>query len=103
VRRIFPERRRDRRQRHVYEDLAVDLPPVDPTDDQLAGIAEQWPLIEAEIEVLDARSAAMDTVGRLDDLLVRRLRRAKRALLAIRLTRQISRTASARHSRGAVS
>ena len=90
MRQILPGSRARRSRAEVYEGLAAELPPVEPTADQLAAITKTWPFIEAEIELLDVQTASMD-IQQLDDVLAGRLRRAQRTLLALRLTKQIER------------
>jgi hypothetical protein len=57
----------------------------EPTAADLAAIEAEWPLIEAELDVLDAEIAALWHAGGTSPLDWRRLRRARRRLLAAQL------------------
>jgi hypothetical protein len=54
----------------------------EPTRADLAAIEAEWPVIEAELGVLDAEIAALTATGGPGPLDWRRLRRARRRLLA---------------------
>ncbi|MFI1867373.1 DUF6284 family protein [Streptomyces jumonjinensis] len=56
---------------------------LEPSDADLDAIAAEMPLIEAEIAVLDAEISALDRM--LSEIDVRRIRRARRRVLASRL------------------
>jgi len=62
----------------------IDSAENEPTAAELAAIEMQWPLIEAELALLDAEITALRPGG-LSPLDWRRLRRAGRAVLAARL------------------
>jgi hypothetical protein len=53
----------------------------EPTPADLAAIEREWPLIEAELAVLDAEISALSGTGGPSPLDWRRLRRARRRLL----------------------
>jgi hypothetical protein len=73
----------------------------EPTAAALAAIEAEWPLVEAELAVLDAQIRALSAAGGPSPLDWRRLRRAERRLLAARL-RLIS-PAVAERARGVAS
>lgn len=52
-----------------------------PTPADLAEIEREWPLIEAELELLDVQLSILNGAGRVDDLVVRRLRHARQAVI----------------------
>ena len=52
---------------------------------ELAAIEAEWPLIEAELNLLDAEIVALSAAGGPSPLDWRRLRRAERRVLAVRL------------------
>jgi hypothetical protein len=54
----------------------------EPTADDLAAIEAEWPLIEADLAVLDAEIRVLSAVGGPSPLEWRRLRRAERRVLA---------------------
>jgi hypothetical protein len=56
----------------------------EPTSADLAAIGAEWPLIEAELAVVDAEIRALSAAGGLSPLDWRRLRRAERRVLATR-------------------
>lgn len=55
---------------------------MEPTAADLAEIEAEWPVIEAELAVLDAEIAALANPGGPSPLDQRRIRRARRRLLA---------------------
>ena len=55
---------------------------MEPTVADLDAIEAEWPVIEAELAVLDAEIAVLSTAGGPSPLDRRRLRRARRRLLA---------------------
>jgi hypothetical protein len=57
----------------------------EPTDDDLAAIEVEWPVIEAELDVLAAEIRLVTADGGPAPLDWRRLRRAERRVLAARL------------------
>ncbi len=57
----------------------------EPTAAELAAIEAEWPVIEAELDVLDAEIAVLRHEGGPVPLDWRRLRRARRQLLAAQL------------------
>lgn len=57
----------------------------EPTPGELARIEREWPLIEAELALLDAQIRALSATGGPSPLDWRRLRRAQRRMLAARL------------------
>ena len=57
----------------------------EPTPAELADIEREWPLIDAELAVLDAQIAALSAAGGPSPLDWRRLRRAERRVLSVRL------------------
>ena len=57
----------------------------EPTPAELAGIDTEWPLIEAELALLDAQIHVLSAAGGPSPLEWRRLRRAERRVLAARL------------------
>ena len=59
--------------------------PGEPTAADLAAIEAEWPLIEAELAVLDTEIRALSVAGVPSPLDWRRTRRAVRQLLAARL------------------
>ena len=65
----------------------------EPTAAELAAIEAEWPVVEAELGVLDAEIAALRHPGGPSPLDWRRLRRARRQLLAAQL-RGLRRAAS---------
>lgn len=60
-------------------------PEAEPTAADLAAIETEWPLIEAELAVVDAEVRALSAAGGLSPLDWRRLRRAQRQVLAAQL------------------
>jgi hypothetical protein len=72
-----------------------------PSAADLAAIEAEWPLIEAELAVLDAQIVALSAVGGPSPLDWRRLRRAERRVLAVRLRLITARPAGV--ARGAAS
>jgi hypothetical protein len=78
--------------------------PDGPTAADLADIEREWPLIEAEMELLDAEITALTAGGRVSELDRRRVRRAQRRVLAMRsaLGRPAELAALFDHTRGAV-
>jgi hypothetical protein len=60
----------------------MDLDDIEPTPADLAAIEAEWPVIEAELGVLDAEISALAAAGGPSPLDWRRLRRARRRLLA---------------------
>lgn len=62
--------------------LPVDLDAAEPTDADLAAIEREWPVIEAELEELDAWIQILIAGRHASGLDWRRLRRAQRRLLA---------------------
>jgi hypothetical protein len=56
----------------------------EPTPIQLAAIEAEWPLIAAELELLDAHLVLLINAGRVSALDHRRIRRAQRRMLAAR-------------------
>lgn len=69
--------------RHPADIPAVDRPPVDPTDDDLASIEDEWTQIEADLAALDAEIAALlgEPTPPVDELARRRERRRTRRTL----------------------
>ncbi|MEV5597585.1 DUF6284 family protein [Streptomyces sp. NPDC052496] len=63
--------------------MAADLAAQEPTAADLAAIDAEMPVLVAEVELLDAQIAALDTP--LTEVTARRIRRARRKLLAARL------------------
>jgi hypothetical protein len=59
----------------------IDLASAEPTDAELDAIDVEWPLIAAELELLDVQLAIMAGAGPLDDFEVRRLRHAQREVI----------------------
>jgi hypothetical protein len=57
----------------------------EPTPAELADIEREWPLIDAELALLDAEIRALAVAGGPSQLDWRRLRRAERRVLAARL------------------
>jgi hypothetical protein len=57
----------------------------EPSQAELADIDREWPLIDAELAVLDAQIRALSAAGGPSQLDWRRLRRAERRVLAARL------------------
>ncbi|WP_327008115.1 DUF6284 family protein [Dactylosporangium sp. NBC_01737] len=49
----------------------------DPTPAELAAIEDEWPLIEAEMDLLDVQVSILAGHGRVDDLEAQRLRNAR--------------------------
>ena len=72
-----------------------------PSPAELAAIEAEWPLIEAELAVLDAEIVALSAAGGPSPLDWRRLRRAERRVLAVRLRLMTARPAGV--ARGAAS
>ena len=72
-----------------------------PTPAELAAIEAEWPLIEAELNLLDAEIVALSAAGGPSPLDWRRLRRAERRVLAVRLRLITARPAGV--ARGAAS
>jgi hypothetical protein len=64
-----------------------------PRPAELAAIEAEWPLIEAELAVLDTEIVALSAAGGPSPLDWRRLRRAERRVLAIRLRLMTARPA----------
>lgn len=69
--------------------LAVENPDVadllagyEPTAAELAAIEQEMPRIEAELALLDVEISTLDRRGQLDELTVRRIRRARRQAAA---------------------
>lgn len=56
----------------------------DPTPADLAVIEQEWPLIAAELDLLDAQIASMSVAGSVSALDRRRVRRAERRVLAVK-------------------
>ena len=59
------------------------LPDREPTRKDLAAIEREWPRIARDLAVLDARIAALMVGDRVDELAVRRVRRACRRVLRV--------------------
>jgi hypothetical protein len=59
------------------------LPDREPTRRDLAAIEAEWPLIEAEMAALDAQIRALLATESVDELAVRRVRRAGRRVLRV--------------------
>jgi hypothetical protein len=55
---------------------------MEPTTADLDAIEAEWPVIEAELAILDAEIAVLSTAGGPSPMDRRRLRRARRRLLA---------------------
>lgn len=53
----------------------------EPTAEDLAQIDDEWPLIEAELDLLDVQLKMLDRTGPVDGLEVRRLRHARTAVI----------------------
>lgn len=53
-----------------------------PSAEDLAAIEDEMPLIEAEMDLLDVQIKIMKAHGPVDDVLVRRLRRSRDAVIA---------------------
>jgi hypothetical protein len=70
----------------------------EPTAAELAAIDVEWPLIDAELAVVDAEIQALSAAGGPSPLDWRRLRRAERRVLAVRV-----RLASVPHVSGVAS
>jgi hypothetical protein len=68
---------------HRAEVVAVECT-AGPTSADLAAIEVEWPLIDAELAVVDAEIRALSAAGGLSPLDWRRLRRAERRVLAAR-------------------
>jgi hypothetical protein len=73
---------------------------MEPTTADLDAIEAEWPVIEAELAVLDAQIAALTAPGGPSQLDRRRIRRARRRLLAT-IARQTVTPADERTSDGA--
>jgi len=58
------------------------LPEREPSAADLAAIEEEWPVIVRDLAVLDAEIRSLTGSGRVDELAVRRVRRARRRVLA---------------------
>ena len=54
-----------------------------PSPRDLSAIEAEWPLIAAELEVLDAQIACVTLGGQVSELDVRRVRRAQRRVLEV--------------------
>lgn len=63
--------------------MAADLAAQEPTAADLAAIEAEMPVIEAGVELVDAQIAALDSP--VPEVTIRRIRRARRKLLAARL------------------
>ncbi|MFK8849400.1 DUF6284 family protein [Streptomyces sp. Ac-502] len=63
--------------------MAADLVAQEPSAADLAAIETEMPVLVAEVELLDARIAALDTP--VPEVTIRRIRRARRKLIAARL------------------
>lgn len=55
----------------------------EPTAADLAGIEAEWPLIAAELDLLDAQIALINAGPRASELETRRIRRAERRVLEV--------------------
>jgi hypothetical protein len=55
----------------------------EPSAAELAEIEREWPLIAAELDLLDAEIAALSAEGRVSKLDRRRMRRAERRVLEV--------------------
>ncbi|MET9269800.1 DUF6284 family protein [Kribbella sp. NPDC003557] len=55
----------------------------EPTAADLAGIEAEWPLIEAELDLLDAQIAVITAGPNASELVTRRKRRAERRVLEV--------------------
>lgn len=55
----------------------------EPSAADLAAIEQEWPLIAAELDLLDAEIAVLSTEGRVSALDRRRVRRAERRVLEV--------------------
>jgi hypothetical protein len=53
----------------------------DPTPAELDAIEDEWPLIEAELDLLDVQVSILAGHGRVDDLEAQRLRNARTAVV----------------------
>ncbi len=59
----------------------IEADAVEPTNAELDDIDAEWPVIAAELDLLDVQLAIMDGVGPMDEFEVRRLRHARRAVI----------------------
>ena len=59
------------------------VPDREPRGGDLAAIEREWPRIARDLAVLDARIAALVVGDRVDELAVRRVRRARRRVLRV--------------------
>ena len=57
------------------------LTSAEPTEDDLAAIDAEWPSIAADIAAVDAEIVALTATHRVDELHIRRARRATRRVL----------------------
>ncbi len=73
----------------------------EPSPAELADIEREWPLIDAELAVLDAQIAALSGAGGPSQLDWRRLRRAEHRVLSARL--RLTAQAAAEQVRGVAS
>ena len=70
----------------------------EPSPADLAAIEDEWPLIAAELDLLDVQLAIIGGTGRVDELEVRRLRHARNAVIRKSLAYYLHRSATARRA-----